>query len=173
MWGLPRPRVHSTTCPRVYCQESVPPQWSVLSGCLTAAFAADLAYAQALQYWVEKFRLPAHLDYCPLVMSIIELMWSVKEHFIFYKQDILWGLGRIAPEIVNQDAVVPWGTPLPNPPQLASEAQGQTLLKPGRHVAPLPCCLDLHLRRETPQSFQLNPKWSTGQLIKMPALLMP
>ena len=141
-----------------------------------------MAYAQALQFWAEKFRLPVHLDYCPLVMSIMELMHVVKEHVIFYKQDILQGLGRIAPEIVDQDPAVPQGHPIPNPLQLTLEA----LLKPGRLMAPLPHYLDLHLRRphqsnlspcllqmmlgipclalqtlcwrETPQSFQMNPK---------------
>ena len=50
-----------------------------------------MAYTQALQYWVEKFRPPAHPDFCPLVMSIMELMESVKEHVIFSKWDIIWG----------------------------------------------------------------------------------
>ena len=44
-----------------------------------------MAYGQVLQYWAEKFRLPGHPDYWPLAMSIMELMQSVKEHFIFYK----------------------------------------------------------------------------------------
>ena len=60
-----------------------------------------MAYAQALQYWAEKFRLPAHPDFCPLAMSVMELMQSVKKHVIFYKQDMLWGLGRTAPKTVN------------------------------------------------------------------------
>ena len=44
-----------------------------------------MAYTQVLQYWEEKFRLQFHPDYHPLVMSIVELMWVVKEHIIFYK----------------------------------------------------------------------------------------
>ena len=58
-----------------------------------------VAYAQVLQYWMEKFRLPVHPDYHPLAMSVMELMHVVKEHVIFYKWDILQGLGRIAPEL--------------------------------------------------------------------------
>ena len=60
-----------------------------------------MAYTQALQNWVEKFRPPVHLDYCPLMMSIVEMMQVVKEHVIFYKRDIPWGLGRIAPETID------------------------------------------------------------------------
>ena len=33
-----------------------------------------MAYAQVLQYWAEKFRPPAHPDFCPLAMSVVELM---------------------------------------------------------------------------------------------------
>ena len=32
-----------------------------------------IAYAQSLQYWVEKCNLPRNLDFCPLVESIREL----------------------------------------------------------------------------------------------------
>ena len=159
-----------------------------------------MAYAQLLQYWVEKSRPPAHLHYHPLVMSILRLMDGEKEHDIFYKQDILWGLGRIALETEDWDPAVPEGTPSPNPPQLTLEAWSQTPLKARRHMVPLPHCLDLHLRRrphqsnllphllqmmlgilclalqtlhqrEMPQSFKPNPKWRTGQLVKMLALL--
>ena len=34
-----------------------------------------LAYAQALQYWVEKVNPPTLYNYCPLVMSVVELRW--------------------------------------------------------------------------------------------------
>ena len=71
-----------------------------------------MAYVQALQYWVEKFRPPAHPDVCPLTMSVIELMQSVKEHVVFYKWDILQGLGRIAPKTANWDPAVPQGHPI-------------------------------------------------------------
>ena len=52
-----------------------------------------VAYAQVLQYWVEKFRPPVHLDYHTLAMTVVELMQHVREHITFYKQDVLWGLG--------------------------------------------------------------------------------
>ena len=57
----------------------------------------------------------------------------------------------------------------PNPPQLASEVQSQTLMESRRHVAPLPHHLDPSLRGETPQSPQPSFKWRTGQLAKMQA----
>ena len=44
-----------------------------------------MAYAQVLQSLVEKFRLPVHLDCCPLAKSIVELMHVVKNHILFYK----------------------------------------------------------------------------------------
>ena len=74
-----------------------------------------MAYTWVLQYWVEKFIPPAHLDYHPLAMSIMELMHRVKEHVIFYKQDVLWGLGRIAPETVDWDPAVPQGHSITQP----------------------------------------------------------
>ena len=60
-----------------------------------------MSYAKGLQYWAEKFNLPANPDFCPLVRSSLELMGSVKEHVIFSKQDIIWGLGRIDPGTMN------------------------------------------------------------------------
>ena len=70
-----------------------------------------MAYTQALQYWVEKFRASDHPD-CPLAMSVVELMQSVKKHVVFYKWDLLQGLGRIAPETVNWDPADPKGHPI-------------------------------------------------------------
>ena len=65
------------------------------------SFLLTVAYAQGLQYWAEKFNLPASLDFCPLVRSILELKESVKEHVIFSKQDIIQGLGRFDPGSMN------------------------------------------------------------------------
>ena len=48
-------------------------------------------------------------------MSIMELMQCVKEHVTFYKQGILWGLGRVAPDTVNWELVVPQGHPITQP----------------------------------------------------------
>ena len=155
-----------------------------------------MAYARALQYWVEKFRLPVHPDYCPLVMSIVELMQVVKEHIIFYTWDVLQGLGRIVPETVDWDLAVPPGHPVIQ--STTTDIGGSA--KAWGHMVPLPHCSDLHLRphqsnllphllqmmlgihhlalqtlcwSKMPQSFQLNPKWRTGQLVKTLALLRP
>ena len=46
------------------------------------------------------------------MMSVMELMQSAKKHVIFYKQDILWGLGRIAPNTANQEPADPQGHPI-------------------------------------------------------------
>ena len=48
-------------------------------------YLLTVVYAQGLEYWVEKFRLLANLDYHPMVISVMELMHTVKEHIIFYK----------------------------------------------------------------------------------------
>ena len=86
-----------------------------------------VAYAQELQYWAEKFRLPVHPDYCPLVMSIVKLMQCVKEHITFYKWDILWGLGT-----------QPTTTSIRGMESNPAEAWG--------HMIPSPHCSDLHSR---------------------------
>ena len=59
-------------------------------------------------------------------------MQHVKGHITFYKWDVLWGLGRIAPETLNWDLVVPQGQPITQPTTTAirgmeshsAEAQG-------------------------------------------------
>ena len=67
----------------------------------------------------------------------------------------------------------PRATPSPNPPQLTLGAWSQTLLKPRRHMVPLPH-LDLHLRRphqsNLPESldggqFSPDPLEGEGQLV--------
>ena len=60
-------------------------------------FFLTVAYAQGLQYWVERLTPPADPDFFPLVRSVLELKERVKEHIIFSKQDIIQSLGRIDP----------------------------------------------------------------------------
>ena len=62
-----------------------------------------LAYAQALQYWVEKVNPPTLDNYCPLVISVVELRWQLGEHFAFSKQDVLCGLEDAIPEARSQN----------------------------------------------------------------------
>ena len=61
---------------------------------------------------MEKVRLPALPDYCPLVMNIVELMQQVRGQIIFYKWEIFWNLERVAPETVGRDLVIPQGHPI-------------------------------------------------------------
>ena len=65
-------------------------------------------------------------------MSVVELMQVVKEHIIFYKQDILQGLGRIAPETIDQDLAVPQGHPVT---QSTTTDVGGSAQSPGAHGA--------------------------------------
>ena len=66
-----------------------------------------LAYAWALQYWVEEVCLPTLGDYCPLAMSVVELKWWVERHVTFSKQDIFRDLGSAIPEARSRDMEIP------------------------------------------------------------------
>ena len=46
-------------------------------------------------------------EYCPLAMSIVELMWWVEGHFTFSKQDIFCNLGGTVPEARSKDTEAP------------------------------------------------------------------
>ena len=111
-----------------------------------------LAYAWGLQYWAEKFRLPTHPDYHPWVMSIMELMHTVKEHIIFYKQDILCGLGRIVPDIVGWDLAVPWGHPITQPTTTDIRGMESKFTEVLEKHGTTPHYSDLHIRRRSHQS---------------------
>ena len=74
-----------------------------------------VAYAQALQYWAEQVRLPVNLDFCPLVMSILELMQQVRGHITFYKWDIFQNLEKVALEAVDRDLMTLKGHPIAQP----------------------------------------------------------
>ena len=69
---------------------------------MTAAFSLNCGYAQELQYWVERLNPPEDPNLCPLARSVIELRERVKEHVIFTKWDIIWGLGRVNPGATSQ-----------------------------------------------------------------------
>ena len=81
-----------------------------------------LAYAWALQYWVEKVRLLMPGDYCPLMMSIMELKWWVEGHITFSKQDIFYNLESTAPEARAGMQRSHKRVPLPHMPLLTLEA---------------------------------------------------
>ena len=72
-----------------------------------ATATADLAYAQALQYWVEKVNLPTLDTYHPLAMSVAELKWQMEGCIAFSKQDIFYGLGDAVFEAGSQDTEAP------------------------------------------------------------------
>ena len=65
-------------------------------------FLLTVTYAQGLQYWAEKLNLPESSDFCPLARSVIELRERVREHVMFTKWDIVWGLGRVNPGATSQ-----------------------------------------------------------------------
>ena len=56
-----------------------------------------------------------HLDNCPLVMSVVELMWWVREHITFYKRDVIQNLEGVAPETADRDLVAPQEHPFTQP----------------------------------------------------------
>ena len=58
-------------------------------------FLLTVAYAQGLQYWVEKLNLPENPYFHPLVRGVINLRKRVKEHVGLTKWDVILGLGRV------------------------------------------------------------------------------
>ena len=72
------------------------------------SFLLMAAYAQGLQYWVERLNLPVDPDFCPLARSVLELRERVKKHIVFTKQYVIQGLGRI-----NLGATSQWPQPSP------------------------------------------------------------
>ena len=66
-----------------------------------------LAYAQVLQYWVEKVSPPTLHDYHPLVMSRAELKQQVEGHVTFSMLDIFHNLEGTVPEDRSKDMEAP------------------------------------------------------------------
>ena len=105
-----------------------------------------LAYARALQYWVEKVNLPVSGELCPLAMCVRELVWQVGRHITCDKQDILDGLRDVLLEdkegktpLVDSSTVMdiedaqpsPAQTPLAeNPMRPAGEGEGEEQMYP-------------------------------------------
>ena len=78
-----------------------------------------VSYAQALQYWAEKVRLPILNDYHPLAMSIVELKQHVERHVILSKQDVFQNLGSTTPEAISWDMGISQGDTI-TPPTTAN-----------------------------------------------------
>ena len=70
-----------------------------------------MAYAQVLQYWVEKVTLPTLYDYHTLVMSIMELKQCVDGHVTFSKHDVFQNLGSTTLEAKSWVTGIPQGDP--------------------------------------------------------------
>ena len=95
-----------------------------------------VAYTQTLQYWVEQAKSPGHLDYSPLVMSIVELMQQMRGHITFYKLDILWNLDRDAPETADIDPTIPQGYPIAQPTPINAQRAHDTTPSLAKEEAP-------------------------------------
>ena len=63
----------------------------------------------------EKVRPPTPSDYCPLVMSVVELKQHMVGTVTFSKQDVFQNLGSIIPEAGSQDIGIPQGDPITLP----------------------------------------------------------
>ena len=72
-----------------------------------AVLLLTLAYAQVLQYRVEKVRPPTLGDYHPLVMSVVEFKQQVEGHITFSKQAIFHNLGVTTNEVRSGDTKIP------------------------------------------------------------------
>ena len=66
-----------------------------------------MAYAWALQYWVEETILLAPSEPCLLVMSARELRWHVRKYITFSEQEVFKGLGKDEPETKDRDTKAP------------------------------------------------------------------
>ena len=101
-----------------------------------------VAYTQVLQYWAEKVRPPTLSNYCPLVMSVVELKQCVEGHITFSKQDVFQNLWSTTPEdrswdtgILQGDPIIPSTTTdvrdMEPSPMEAQGADNTTSLSPG------------------------------------------
>ena len=97
----PRPGVHGIPCAKCLTWNLFLPDNLSYQDFQQQPLLLTVAYARALQYWAEELRPLAHPDFYPLAMSILELMEIVKEHIIFSKWNVIWGLGRISPGTMN------------------------------------------------------------------------
>ena len=72
-----------------------------------------LAYAQALQYWVEEANPLVPSEPNLLVMSVRELRWHIGKYTTFFEQDVFEGLGNaLSGATVENTQPSPMGTPL-------------------------------------------------------------
>ena len=106
--GFPGPRYTAPPASKCLTQNVFLPDELSYKDVQQQPFLLTMAYAQGLQYWVERFNPPEDPDFCPLARSVLELRERVKEHIIFTKQDIIQGLGRI-----NLGATSQWPQPTP------------------------------------------------------------
>ena len=63
--------------------------------CANNLLLLNVASARGLQHWAEKLNLPEIPDFCLLARSVVKLRERVKEHILFTKWDVIWGLGRV------------------------------------------------------------------------------
>ena len=125
VWGPPRPRLHCAPSPKCLTQSRFLPNDPSYQDVQWQPLLLTMAYAQVLQYWMEKVRPPILNDYHPLAMSMLELKQHVVGYVTFNKWDVFPNLGSTTPKVISQDTGTPKGTPLPHPPQLMSETQSQ------------------------------------------------
>ena len=88
-----------------------------------------LAYAWTLQYWTEGVSLLASVDYCPLVLSVVELKWCMGRYITLSKQYIIKDLGSAIHETQGWNTGSPQVDPSPHPPQLVLKICGPILWK--------------------------------------------
>ena len=100
--GLPGPRVYCTPAPKCLPRNVFLSDELSYQDMQQQPFLLTVAYAQGLQYWVERLNPPVDPDFCPLVGSVLELKERVKEHVVFSKKDVIQGLGRIDPGTTSQ-----------------------------------------------------------------------
>ena len=108
-------------------------------------FLLTVAYAQGLQYWAEKLNPPENPDFHPLARSVTELRERVKEHVMFTKWDIIWGLGRVNLGATSQWPQTSWTSyrrmdpplsPRPTPVGKQPVEQNKSFMEATTHTTP-------------------------------------
>ena len=89
-----------------------------------------IAYAQSLQYWLEKHNPLRNPDFCPLAESIRELQQTVQEFVTISHQDIMHGLEVESPETSHPQSrmiIFSWVLSTPVEEQETAEAPSHSI----------------------------------------------
>ena len=85
-----------------------------------------IAYARALQHWVEEINLPAGGGPCLLAEGVKELREEVKWYLSFSDEEVFWGV--VLPEKEEDQKPKTLSAKAPNVPESTKERRGLKFL---------------------------------------------